>query len=187
MTLSQRLARLVLRLFGWKMLDLNPRPRKGVVVAYPHTSNWDFPWAVLGLMALGFKPRWAGKDTMFAGWRGPIMRWLGGIPVNRRERTGFVDRMTQELLKADEFMLCMAPEGTRRLTEGWKSGFYRIAMSAKVPVIAGVIDYPKREVGFIGAVNMSGDESTDIAAIATLYVGRQGHTPAKTSPIRLLK
>lgn len=186
MTFSQRLARLVLRLFGWKVLDLAERPMKGVVIAYPHTSNWDFPWAILGLVAMGFTPRWAGKDTMFAGWRGPIMRKLGGIPVNRRERTGFVGRMAEEFPRHDEFLVCIAPEGTRSLTTGWKSGFYRIAMAAQVPVVAATIDYPKRELGFLATLSLTGDEATDMAAIAKIYVGREGHTPAKTSPITLI-
>jgi 1-acyl-sn-glycerol-3-phosphate acyltransferase len=186
MSNTQRLARFILRLFGWKMLDLADQPRKAVVIAYPHTSNWDFPWAVLGLLAMGFTPRWAGKDTMFAGWRGPIMRWLGGIPVNRRERTGFVTRMAEEFPRHDEFLVTIAPEGTRGLTEGWKSGFYRIAIAANVPVVAATIDYPKREIGFLAAIALSGNEDADIADIAKVYVGREGHTPAKKSPIRLL-
>ena len=187
MTFSQRLARGLLRLCGWKLLDPVDRPNKAVVVAYPHTSNWDFPWAVLGLAALGFTPRWAGKDTMFKGWRGPLMRALGGIPVNRRERTGFVGRMVEEFPRHDEFLVTIAPEGTRKLTEGWKSGFYRIALAAQVPIVAATIDYPRREVGFIATVVLSGDEAADMAILTQAYEGRRGHTHANTSPIKLLK
>jgi len=187
MNLIRGAARAVLRLLGWKLLDLPQRPTHAVVLGYPHTSNWDFPMALLGLAALGFRPRWAGKDTMFAGWRGPIMRWLGGIPVNRRERTGFVDRMTEAFSAHREFLMVIAPEGTRGLTEGWKSGFYRIALAARVPVVAAVVDYPKRELGFLAALTMSGDEAGDMAAIAACYAGRAGRRPKQASPIRLLK
>lgn len=187
MTIAQRLARAVLRLCGWKFLELAERPKKAVVVAYPHTSNWDFPWAVLGLMALGFTPRWAGKDTMFKGWRGPIMRALGGIPVNRRERTGFVGRLIEEFPRHEEFLVCIAPEGTRGLATGWKSGFYRIAAGAGVPVVTATVDYPRRELGMISCVPLTGNEEADMARIAEAYVGRQGHTPSNTSPIKLVQ
>lgn len=187
MNLIRGAARAVLRLLGWKLLDLPQRPTHAVVLGYPHTSNWDFPMALLGLAALGFRPRWAGKDTMFAGWRGPLMRALGGIPVNRRERTGFVDRMTQEFGCNEDFLMVIAPEGTRALTTGWKSGFLRIAHVAGVPVVPAVVDYPRRELGFLAELPMSGDDDADMAAIAAAYAGRQGCRPENTGPIRLIK
>lgn len=187
MTILQTIARGVLRLCGWTLLDPTDRPKKAVIVAYPHTSNWDFPWAVLGLIALGFTPRWAGKDSMFKGWRGPIMRALGGIPVNRRERTGFVGRMAEEFPRHEEFLVTIAPEGTRALASGWKSGFYRIAVAANVPVVAATIDYPRREIGFLATVPLTGDEDADMASLEAVYQGREGHTHANTSPVRLLK
>ena len=186
MKLMRVAARGLLKLMGWTLIDVPVRPEKAVVIGYPHTSNWDFPMALIGLAALGFRPRWAGKDTMFVGWRGPIMRWLGGIPVNRRERTGFVDQMTKEFSRQQEFLWVIAPEGTRKRTEGWKSGFYRIAVAADVPVVAAVVDYPNRQVGFLAVLTLSGDEATDMPMIAACYAGRQGCKPSNTSPIRLL-
>lgn len=179
-------ARLLLKLMGWKLLDLPERPARAVVIAYPHTSNWDFPMALIGLAALALDARWAGKDTLFVGWRGPIMNFLGGIPVNRRERTGFVERLAGELARRDHFHLVIAPEGTRSRTEGWKSGFYRIALSAKVPVVLATVDYPKREIGLLGSIELSGDETADMARIAACYAGRAGKRPAGAAPIRLL-
>jgi 1-acyl-sn-glycerol-3-phosphate acyltransferase len=180
------LARLLLKLMGWKLLELPARPAKAVVVGYPHTSNWDFPMALIGLAALGLDNRWAGKDTLFTGWKGPIMRFLGGIPVNRRERTGFVDRLAEEFQRQERFHLVIAPEGTRSLTEGWKSGFYRIARAAAVPVIPAVVDYPRREIGLLGSVALTGDEAVDMAAIAACYAGRSGKRPELAAPIKLL-
>jgi 1-acyl-sn-glycerol-3-phosphate acyltransferase len=179
-------ARLLLKLIGWKLIDLSERPAKAVVIGYPHTSNWDFPMALIGLAALALDIRWVGKDTMFAGWRGPIMRFLGGVPVNRRERTGFVQRVADEFNCHDHFHLVIAPEGTRSLTDGWKSGFYRIALAANVPVIAAVVDYPKREVGLLGCITLTGDEEHDMAQLNTCYAGRAGKRPKLASPIRLL-
>lgn len=180
------IARLLLKLMGWKLLDLPNRPAKAVVIGYPHTSNWDFPMALIGLAALALDARWAGKDTLFTGWRGPLMRALGGIPVNRRERTGFVERMADEFRRAERFHMVIAPEGTRSLTEGWKSGFYRIARAADVPVIAAVVDYPKRELGLLGCIRLSGDEAADMTALANCYAGRAGKRPPLAAPIRLL-
>jgi 1-acyl-sn-glycerol-3-phosphate acyltransferase len=171
---------------GWTLLELPERPAKAVVIGYPHTSNWDFPMALIGLAALGLDSRWVGKDTLFDGWRGPIMRSLGGIPVNRRERTGFVDKLTEEFQHHERFHLVMAPEGTRSLTEGWKSGFYRIAIAAQVPVILATVDYPRREVGLLASIPLSGDEAVDMARIAEGYAGRNGKRAELASPIRLL-
>jgi 1-acyl-sn-glycerol-3-phosphate acyltransferase len=178
-------ARLLLRLLGWKLLDLEQRPARAVVIGYPHTSNWDFPLALIGLAALDLDIRWAGKDSLFAGWRGPIMRWLGGVPVNRRERTGFVERISTEFARNERFHLVIAPEGTRSLTEGWKSGFYHIARAAPAPVILATVDYARRELGLLAAVELSGDADADMARIAACYAGRRGKRPALESPICL--
>ena len=186
MNLLRGPARFVLKLLGWKLLDLPQRPPKAVVIAYPHTSNWDFPVTLLALAALPYSAQWVAKDTLFRGILGPIMRALGGVPVNRRERTGFVERVADELRRRESFHLIIATEGTRRLQAGWKSGFYRIALAAKVPVIMAVVDYGKREAGLLASIELTGDESADMARIATCYEGRRGYHPENASPIRLL-
>jgi 1-acyl-sn-glycerol-3-phosphate acyltransferase len=186
MSLLRGPARLILKLIGWKLLDLPRRPAKAVVVGYPHTSNWDFPVTLLALAALPFGAHWVGKDTMFRGMFGPLMRALGGIAVNRRERTGFVERLVEEFRSRESFHLIIATEGTRGLQAGWKSGFYRIALAANVPVLLGVVDYPQREVGLLSSIALSGDEAADMARIAACYEGRKGRHPENASPIRLL-
>jgi len=186
-SLSQFLARRILAMSGWTLLDGPPVPAKAVLLGYPHTSNWDLVMTLLGLSALGITPRWAGKDSMFRGWRGPIMRALGGIPVNRREPTGFVGRMASEISAHDTFLLAIAPEGTRALAPGWKSGFYRIALAAQVPVVAAVADYGRKRIGILAVLTMTGDEDADMAEIAKLYQDCQGLRPADKSPVRLVK
>lgn len=186
MSLLKAPARLILKLFGWKLLDLPQLPAKAVVIAYPHTSNWDFPVTLLALAALPYSAQWVGKDTMFRGPFGPLMRALGGVAVNRRARTGFVERVADEFRRRKNFHMIIATEGTRRKQAGWKSGFYRIAREANVPVLLGVVDYPKREVGLLSSIALSGDEAADMARIAACYEGRQGFHPNNASPIRLL-
>lgn len=186
MSLLRGTARLILKALGWKLLDLPQRPAKAVVIAYPHTSNWDFPVTLLALAALPYGAQWVAKDTLFRGALGPIMRGLGGVAVNRRERTGFVERIVDEFRQRDFFHLIIATEGTRSLQAGWKSGFYRIAVAARVPVIMAVVDYGKREVGLLASIVLGGDEAADMMAIAACYEGRTGYRPENASPIRLL-
>lgn len=179
------LAARMLRAFGWRVI-FPPPPPKAVVVLYPHTSNWDFVIGILTRAAIGLPAHWGGKDTLFRGPLGTIFRALGGIPVNRRERTGFVQQMASAFTSQDRFYLVLAPEGTRSLTPGWKSGFYRIALEAGVPLALAFIDFPRREAGIADYLTLSGDEAADMAAIAQVYANRQGLYPAKQSPIRLL-
>lgn len=186
MSLLRGPARFILKLLGWKLIDLPRRPPKAVVIAYPHTSNWDFPVTLLALAALPFGAHWVGKDTMFHGPLGPIMRALGGIEVNRRERTGFVERLADEYRGRENFYMIIATEGTRSKQAGWKSGFYRIAISANVPVILAVVDYSKRQLGLLASVALSGDMDADMAHIADCYQGRKGYRHENASPIRLL-
>ena len=180
------LARFILTLLGWRLLDPPQRPARAVVVGYPHTSNWDALYGQLGKLALGLNARWVGKDNLFRWPFAGLLRRLGGIPVDRRAPHGFVDQMAAQFAAQPEFLLVMAPEGTRRLTDGWKSGFYRIALAAGVPLILTTVDYARREVGILAYLEPSGDPEADIATIAAHYAGRQGRNPALASPIRWL-
>jgi 1-acyl-sn-glycerol-3-phosphate acyltransferase len=186
MTLMQRLSRGILHLLGWTCADIEARPARAVLVVYPHTSNWDFPLGLLAKAALPLNARWAGKDSLFRGPLGPLMRWLGGIPVNRRERTGFVARLAGELRTEPPFLLAIAPEGTRSLTPGWKSGFYRIALAAEVPLLLATIDYAHKRIGIIGSFTPSGDAERDIAALAGHFAECRGLRHELASPIRLV-
>jgi len=186
MPLLQRLARRVLGILGWTCLDLPQRPAKAVVIGYPHTSNWDFPIGLLGMTALGLDARWVGKEALFRGPAGPVMRWLGGIPVDRRAPAGFVDTIAARIRQEERFMLVIAPEGTRSLRPGWKSGFYRIARAAEVPVLVGIVDYSRRRIGLVASIRLSGDADADMARIADCYRDCRGLRPELASPIRLI-
>ena len=180
------LARALLGLFGWNVIEPPERPTHAVIVGYPHTSNWDGVLALLTKVALGLPANWVGKDTLFCWPIGGIMRWLGGIPIDRSAPQGFVAQMAAEFTSRPNSLLVMAPEGTRSLTKGWKSGFYRIAREANVPVALAFVDYARREAGILAYLSMTGDPAVDIAAIAAHYEGRAGKHPELASPIRWL-
>ena len=186
MKLLQIIAHLILRLIGWKLIDIPHRPPKSVVIAYPHTTNWDFPLALLALAGLPFRARWVAKDTMFRWPYAWLLRLFGGVSVNRRERTGFVEHVVAEFESHETFHLVIAAEGTRNRQEGWRSGFYRMAIAAKVPLVLGVVDYSRRELGLLASFELTGDETADMARIAEVYAGREGYHHENASPIRLL-
>ena len=185
-TWTSRLARSCLAAAGWKIVYQAPPVAKAVIVFYPHTSNWDFVIGVLTRAAVRLPARYAAKDSLFTWPLGSIFRRLGGIPVNRRQRTGFVAQLTREFAQRDQFYLVITPEGTRRLTPGWKSGFYRIALAAGVPLGLAFIDYDRREVGISAYLDLSGDEARDLETIRRHYAGRTGRHPAQQAPIVLL-
>lgn len=182
----QKLARKLLASLGWTLIDSPDRPPRAVLVAYPHTSNWDGVYALLVKLALGLDAHWVGKDSLFRWPFGGLLRRLGGVPVDRRRRNGFVDQMAAEFGQRQHFMLVIAPEGTRALTAGWKSGFYRIAVAAGVPIGLGFVDYARREAGILAYLTPSGDRERDLAAIAAHYAGRPGKHPGLAAPVRWL-
>ena len=182
----KKLAARLLAWHGWTLHEPPQRPTRAVLVAYPHTSNWDALYALLAKLALGLEVRWVAKDSLFRWPFGGLLRNLGGIPVNRRVRNGFVAAMAAQFAAQPKLLLVLAPEGTRALTAGWKSGFYRIALAANVPLALGFVDYARRQAGILAYLTLSGDPAVDIAEIARHYVDRPGRRPALASPIRWL-
>ena len=186
-SLKQRICGWILRMCGWTVVFRWPPVPKCVVIFYPHTSNWDFVIGVLAYLSVGWPVRWCGKDSLFVGPLGTLMRALGGIAVNRRERTGFVGQFKREFERADKLHLAIAPEGTRARTDHWKSGFYHLALAAGVPVGLAYIDYPSRRVGLDTFLDLSGDEARDVARIRAYYADKRGRNPAQQGDIRLLQ
>ena len=188
---GSRAARALLRVLGWRVRVDGLPARQGVIVVYPHTSNWDFIWAMLARWSLGLHLTFWGKATLF---RIPLfgrwLRWVGGTPVLRDAPNGVVGQMAQRLREArerDDFMwLALSPEGTRKLTPGWRSGFHQVALQAGVPVVLAYLDYAKREVGFDSAWRLSGNAQADLARFAQRLRGRTGKRPAQAAPVRLL-
>ncbi len=175
-----------LRALGWRLGELPPSGvDRGVVVAAPHTSNWDFVFALFGLWAFGIQMSFMGKEQLFRPPLGWLLRSLGGISVDRTAPRGQVAEVA-DLLQSTPGMLLLVPaEGTRRYRASWKSGFYWIALEAGVPVVTTTLDYGQRIVGFGPLVELSGDVGTDMDVMRAIYRGRTGRFPDEVADIRL--
>jgi 1-acyl-sn-glycerol-3-phosphate acyltransferase len=184
-SIVQVVAQAILRLLGWKVEARLPKARKFVLVGAPHTSNWDFILMLLILNALGLPLNWVGKDSLFNGSFGGLMRRLGGIPVDRSVRNGFVDQMVAEFERRESMILVVAPEGTRGKSEYWKTGFYYIAQGAKVPIALGYVDYAQKIGGIGTSLQPSGDIQADMLPIARFYAGITGKHPQLQGEIRI--
>ncbi len=183
--ITPRIARGILRLLGWTLVSEAPDLPRYVVIGAPHTSNWDLPIGVLGLIGLGIKPSVVAKHTLFRPPLGWFMRALGGIPIDRSQRRNFVDQVVAAYKEADELVVALTPEGTRSYTPCWKTGFYFIALGAGVPIALAFADYPTRRVGLGPTVYPTGDIEADIAVISEFYADKTGKRPENKSPIRV--
>ena len=176
----------LLAVAGWKVVLAQPVPTRCVLIFYPHTSNWDTAIGLCVKFMAGLTIRFAGKDTLFSvPFLGPLLVRWGGVPVNRRQSTGFIEQMTAEFARNEEFRLAIAPEGTRGRAEYWKSGFYHLARAVDAPLALGYIDYPRREVGVGAYLELTGDTPADMTRIRSFYAGKRGRHPESQTPIRL--
>lgn len=185
----QRFAVRVLALLGWRIAFDGLPAAQGVIVVYPHTSNWDFPFAVLAKWAMGLQLHFWGKDSLF---RIPVlsrfMRHIGGIPVDRQSPHGIVGAMAAEFAKAQsegrDMWLALAPEGTRAYRDAWRSGFYHLCLKADLPLGLAYIDTARREIGLTRFVSLSGDPGRDEQDLAAYYEGCRGFRPDLAAPVR---
>ncbi len=178
-TLARWFSIMALKLTGWRIDGTVPDIPKFVLIAAPHTSNWDFPYTLFMAFALRIKIYWMGKDALF---RGPLywfFKWLGGIPVDRSKSNNVVAQSIQKFHQSDSLILTIPPSGTRKKVLYWKSGFYHIANGAGVPVVLGFLDY-RRKVGGIGpVVAPTGDIESDMKIIKAYYADISGKYPEK--------
>ncbi len=181
----QKIAIFFLNQMGWQIIGEFPRYSKCVIIGAHHTSNWDFAYAMLAMTAIGEKFNWIGKDSLFRWPLGRLARSLGGIPVIRSQRTNFVYQMVKTFQKRDKLVIVIAPEGTRKYTPYWKSGFYYIALGAQIPLVMGFIDYSRKQIGFGPALVPGGDIQADFAQIRAFYADKQGLYPEKEGDVAL--
>lgn len=164
---------------GWQAHGIIPEPRKFVLIAAPHTSNWDFVY-FLGLTdQLGIRPHFMAKTSLFRWPFTNFMLDMGGVPVDRTSSKNYVQQMIDEFNRRTEFMLTIAPEGTRGTVKAWKTGFYHIAMGAGVPLVVGMMDYSKRTGGLGPAIWPTGDYAADMKKVAEIYATVTPRHPAK--------
>jgi 1-acyl-sn-glycerol-3-phosphate acyltransferase len=186
-SLLRRAALGLLGLVGWRSAFVWPPEPKGVIIVYPHTSNWDFPLGMLFRIGHGLPANWIGKTEMFRPPFGGLLKRVGGIPLDRQRTAGFIEALVAEFRKRDWMWLAIAPEGTRSHTEHLKPGFYTLALAADVPIALGYIDYATRTVGIDTYLRMSGDREADMARIRDFYAGKRGRRPEHAGELRLRK
>ena len=170
-----------LKLAGWTVEgQLPPDTPKCVLIAAPHTSNWDLPYTLMVGFSLRLNLYWMGKSSIFAPPFGALMRWLGGISVNREKASNMVAASAQALRDADgTLQLTVPPEGTRSKTRYWKTGFYYIAREAGVPVVMAYMDYATRRAGLGPVFHPTGDVERDMEAIKAFYAPFKGKNAAQ--------
>lgn len=178
------LSRLIYKLFGWTAEAEHPDTQKYVLIVAPHTSNWDFPLGMLAARILHLKVHYLGKHTLFEGPFGWFFKALGGIPVRRDKVHNMSQQMAQRFAEADELILAIAPEGTRKKTEHWKMGFYHIARAANVPIVMAYLDYGNKKVRLGGTFYPGEDMEEALKTVRAFFAGVQGRHPDKQGPIR---
>lgn len=173
------------RAFGWTLEGTLPETTRVVIIAAPHTSNWDLPFMLAAAYRLGVRPSWLGKKQLFRAPFGRFMRALGGVPVDRSQRSNLVEQVAARFGEVERLHLVVPPSGTRSRAPYWKSGFYHIARAAGVPIVCTFLDFSRKVAG-VGLVLMpSGDTSADMDRIRAVYAPIRGKHPEKTTPVRL--
>jgi 1-acyl-sn-glycerol-3-phosphate acyltransferase len=174
---SSAVSRAVLGACGWTIEGDFPSRPKMVAIVAPHTSNWDFIIGILAVFAIGIRVRFLGKHTLFKGPLGGFMRWCGGMPVNREVPQGLVPQAVAAIEKAPAVVLAITPTGTRSSTKPWRSGFYHIAVAARVPILPVIFDGARRAIRFLPAFEPSGDYAADLPRLQAFYAGVRGIKP----------
>ncbi len=171
------LGRTILRSAGWSIDVCLPDTPKMVIIAAPHTSNWDFVFGMAAVLSLQVNLHWYAKHTLFSGLHGRFFRWLGGLSVDRSAAGGAVAQTTRAFAEHAQLIIALAPEGTRSRREQWKHGFYHMATAAQVPIAAAYIDYATRTVGIGPVFVPSGDWVTDMKPVFAFYRGVRAKNP----------
>jgi 1-acyl-sn-glycerol-3-phosphate acyltransferase len=175
--LSQRLARAILARLGWRIEGEIVNLPKMVLIGAPHTSNWDLILTVGVMFALGVRFSWVAKHTIFRWPLGVLLRWLGGIGINRQSSKGFVDKMVAEIQTRQTILLALMPEGTRSKVKEWRSGFYYIAHQAQIPINLVIFDYGRKVLRLGPAIYPTGDFAAELPNIKSFFAEATGHNP----------
>ena len=177
----------LLGLAGWRIEGHLPKGvTKAVMIAAPHTTNWDLPYMLGTAFIYRLRLNFLGKHTLFEGpIRGPFMRFLGGVPVDRRAANGLVSQVVDRFARESNMLLAVAPAGTRSRTKYWKSGFYHIANEARIPILCGYLDFKNKVAGVGPAIMPTGNMKADMDRIRAFYADKTGMYPDAEGPIAL--
>ena len=166
---TQALAKLIFRLGGWKTAGALPEPARCVIIAAPHTSNWDAFMMVTAACIFRVRLAWFVKEEAFFFPLGPILRWFGGIPIDRTARHNMVGQAVARFEQSDQLILAVPPEATRKRSQTWKTGFYYIARAAHVPIVLGYVDYRRKVAGLGPAFFPTDDIEADFRVFEKFY------------------
>lgn len=178
--LCRGLGRLWLGLTGWRIEGAPPPHERCVIIAYPHTSNWDVPYTIAISLNFNLQIHWMCKASLLRGPMGPVMLWLGAIPVRFDRSQNLVEQMVSAFRQAPELILVIAPEANRQRVHSWKTGFYHIALGADIPIVLGYLDFSRKLGGYLGSFTPSGDLDRDMPLIQEKYRGIQGRYPEQS-------
>ncbi|KRF32783.1 1-acyl-sn-glycerol-3-phosphate acyltransferase [Yonghaparkia sp. Soil809] len=185
MLLRRLAARAFWTVSRWRLVTEPALDRPTLLIGAPHTSNWDFVFMLAITWKLDIHIRWLGKKSLFAGWRGPIMSRLGGIPVDRDAPGRVVAEVVERIRSGEVFSLVVTPDGTRSGHTHWKSGFYRIARETGMPVTLGYVDRTTMTTGLGPTFELTGDVAADMDRIRAFYADKAGHHPKNRLEPRL--
>ncbi|MGI9294898.1 MAG: lysophospholipid acyltransferase family protein [Pseudomonadales bacterium] len=171
------LSKFALRVLGWELCGEMPRQKKIMLIAGPHTSNWDFVLLLAVMFNHHMEIHWLGKHTLFKQPFRAITKWFGGIPVNRGKATNVARQVIDVYRTSERLIVLITPEGTRSKVKEWKTGFYRIAEGAGIPIVLGFCDFSRKQVGFGPTFEPSGDIGKDLPLIKEFYKGKTGKNP----------
>lgn len=167
--ITRGMAKIALLLFGWRVEGVVPNTNKFIVIGAPHTSNWDWFLVITTAYAMGIRISWMMKHTTFKGPVGTLLRWLGGVAIDRRAPRGVVEQNVDAFDQKENLILCITPEGTRSKVREWKKGFYYIAQGANVPIVPAIFDYGRKRVRFAPAFSPTGNFDEDLAFLKSYY------------------
>ncbi len=180
--MKKKIARFILRLFGWTVIIKLPADTKSyVTIMAPHTSNWDFLIGWLGYMSIGVDSKYLVKKEAFFFPLGKLLTAMGAIPVDRRASTNIVHQVGDMYKKTGNLVITITPEGTRSLNRNWKRGFYYIAELAHVPLAFGFLDYKNKTGGIGGMLMPTGNYEADMKIIEAFYCEKTARYPEKFS------
>ncbi|MCP3900574.1 MAG: acyltransferase, partial [Desulfobacteraceae bacterium] len=175
----------IMRLVGWKVTGKLPKDKKFLLLGEPHTSNWDFLLMFGAAYSLRLNVSWLGKDAIFKKPFGPIMRYFGGIPINRKRTNDLVQSTSKLFQESERLVIVIGPSGTRSKREYWKSGFYWIAHTSKIPVVCASLDFANKIVNVGICFMLTGDVKKDMDKIREFYKDIKGKHPELENKIRL--